>query len=163
MASSVFNLFSKQDFSVTTAIQIASVVLEIVLFVLNAIGVDVSVQINKVIGKVREIVERIPIIGDLVRAMARNNGNPSEMVKLFLKVLEHLYKSGALVAIVKVIISEMSTFEIALTIVKVIAYCVVTFGSGYAAQAAKIILFLVHATEFVMKLKNLHKVLTSGK
>ena len=141
-------------------IQIASIVIDAVLHVLQAVGIKVRIS-EQVITRIAE--EIIPIVGQLQKAVkaleeAAKGGTKWEIAQAIFNLIKDIHSAGILWKIIKGLCSNMSWWKWLKTAGTVTAKIVAAFETDGAALIAKIILALNSAYEFIKKLTNLGEI-----
>ena len=146
----------------TSYFQIASIVVEAVLLVLQCIGVEIAVDeqtITKIAEDILPIIENSSDIQNAVAALkkAADGGSNWEIAKAIFQLIVAINGAGILWEIIKSLCSNMSMWEWAETAALVTAMIIASLATDGAALIAKIVLALYSANNFLQKLVNLNK------
>jgi len=146
-------------------IQIASIIVEAVLLVLQAVGIKVAVSESTILKTAEEImpvVEQSSALQNAVQALkeAVAGGSNWEIAKAIFYLIKDSYSAGILWQIIKGLCSNMSTWDWLKTAGIVSAMIVAALATDGAALIAKIVLALNSAYEFIKKLTNLSELET---
>ena len=141
-------------------IQIASIIIEAVILVLQAVGIKVAVS-KQVIQRTAEGI--IPVVessSQLQRAVegleaAAKGGSKREIAKAIVVLINDCYSVGILWNIIKSLCSNMSWWQWIKTAAIVSAMIIAALATDGVALIAKIFLALNSAYEFIKKLTNL--------
>lgn len=142
-------------------IQIASFVVEMVLFILSVIGIRVDickVQMQRIIKGVVPLVQSRAyqrIIATFLTSW-RDGSTWHKATAIFI-FLKDTYSFGILWNIIKMVIANMSIFDKIKAIAEVIAMLIAAFATDGLALIAKIALALNDAVNIVEKIKNLKR------
>lgn len=144
----------------TSLIQIASIIVESVLLVLQAVGVEISVSVSTIIKTAEEIIPVIENSSQLQKAVkalqdAAKSGSNLEIAKAIFILIIDTYSANILWLIIKDLCSNMSWFEWVKTAFIVTTMILAELVTDGAALIAEIILALNSAYEFIKKLNNL--------
>ena len=144
----------------TSWIQIASIIIEAVLLVLQAVGivVDVSKQvIQRTAEEIIPVVESSSQLQKAVEALeeAAKGGSKLEIAKAIFILIKDSYAANILWEIIKGLCSNMSTLDWIKTAAIVTAMIIAAIATDGVALIAKIVLALNSAYEFIKKLTNL--------
>lgn len=158
MESKKLNTASAVDAS--SWIQIASIIVEAVLLVMQAVGITVEVSEQVITKTAEEIIPVIESSSQLQRAVqalreAAEGGSNWEIAKAIFNLIKDSYSAGILWQIIKSLCSNMSWLDWLKTAAIVTAMIVAALATDGAALIAKIILALNSAYEFIKKLTNL--------
>ena len=145
----------------TSYLQMASIVVEAVLLVIQCAGVKVAVDERIINQTAEEILLIIEISNDIQEAVAAlrnvaNGGSYWEIAKAIFLLITTI-SLGILWQIIKSLCSNMSPWNWAKTTALVTAMIIASLGTNGAALIAKIVLALYSANNFLQKLVNLYK------
>ena len=140
--------------------QMASIIIEAVILVLNAVGIEISVSqkvILKVVQEIIPVIEKSSEIQQAIKALqeAMERGSISDSARAIFNLIKACYSAGILWQIIKELCSNMSKTDWARTIANVSAEIIATFASGGVALIAEIALALKSAYDFTKKFVNL--------
>ena len=140
--------------------QMASIIIEAVILVLNAVGIKLSVSqkvILKVVQEIIPVIEKSSEIQQAIKALqeAMERGSISDSARAIFDLIKACYSAGILWQIIKELCSNMSKTDWARTIANVSAEIIATFASGGVALIAEIALALKSAYDFTKKFVNL--------
>jgi len=148
--------------SIDTAkwIQIASIIVEAVLLVLQAVGIKVAVSESTILKTAEEVIPVIQKSSALQKAVqalkeAVAGGSKWQIAKSIFYLIKDSYSAGILWTIIKSLCSNMSTWDWIKTAGIVSAMIIAAIATDGAALIAKIVLALNSAYEFIKKLTNL--------
>ena len=141
-------------------IQIASIIIEAVLLVLQAVGIKVAVSEQVITRTAEEIIPVVESSSQLQKAVqalqkAAEGGTKWEIAKAIFNLIKDSYSASILWKIIKGLCSNMSWWDWTKTAAIVSAMIVAAVATDGAALIAKIILALNSAYEFTKKLTNL--------
>ena len=144
----------------TSWIQIASIIIEAVLLVLQAVGIKVAVSEQVIQRTAEEIIPIVESSSQLQKAVealeeAAKGGSKWEIAKAIFRLIKDSYSASILWKIIKSLCSNMSTLDWIKTAGIVTAMIVAALATDGAALIAKIVLALNSAYEFIKKLTNL--------
>ena len=144
----------------TSWIQIASIIIEAVLLVLQAVGIKVAVSEQVIQRTAEEIIPVVESSSQLQKAVealeeAAKNGSKWEIAKAIFVLIKDSYSASILWKIIKSLCSNMSTLDWIKTAGIVTAMIIAALATDGAALIAKIVLALNSAYEFIKKLTNL--------
>lgn len=144
----------------TSWIQIASIVVEAVLLVLQAVGIKVAVSEQAIAKTAEEIIPVIESSSQLQKAVkalqeAAEGGSKLEIAKAIFNLIKDSYSASILWKIIKGLCSNMSTWDWIKTAGIVSAMIIAALATDGLALIAKIVLALNSAYEFIKKLTNL--------
>ena len=144
----------------TSWIQIASIVVEAVLLVLQAVGIEVAVSEQAIARTAEEIIPVIESSSQLQKAVkalqeAVEGGSKWEIAKAIFNLIKDSKSAGILWKIIKGLCSNMSTWDWIKTAGIVSAMIIAAVATDGVALIAKIVLALNSAYEFIKKLANL--------
>ena len=143
--------------------QMASIIVEAVMLVLQAVGIKVSVSeqaILKIAETIIAVIEKNSQLQEAVKALQKavESGSISDTAKAIFYLIEECYSAGILWEIIKELCGNMSYTDWAITIATVSASIIADFASGGAALIAEIVLALSTAKsayDFYKKFTNL--------
>lgn len=146
-------------------IQMASILVEAVLLVLQAVGIKVAVSETAILRTAEEVIPVIESSSALQKAIeavraASQSGSKWEMAKAIFYLIKDSYSAGILWQIIKGLCSNMSTWDWIKTAGIVTAMIIAALATDGAALIAKIVLALNSAYEFIKKLANLNELKT---
>ena len=141
-------------------IQIASIVVEAVLLVLQAVGIKVAVSESTILRTAEEIIPAIESSSDLQKAVeglqaAAEGGSKWEIAKAIFTLIVDSNSAGILWTVIKSLCSNMSTWDWIKTSGIVTAMIIAAIATDGVALIAKIVLALNSAYEFIKKLTNM--------
>ena len=139
-------------------IQIASIIVEAVLLVLQAVGIKLHVSkqvIERTAKEIVSVVESSSQLQEAVKALeeAAKNGSKLDIAKAIFHLIEECFSAGILWKVIKSLCSNMSIWDWIKTVAIVTAEIIA--ATDGVALIAKIILALDSAYEFIKKLTNL--------
>ena len=141
-------------------IQIASIIVEAVLLVLQAVGIKVAVSeqtIERTARKIVSVVESSSQLQKAIKALekAAEKGSIGDIAEAIFHLIEACFSTGILWEVIESLCSNMSIWDWIQTVVIVTAEIIAAIGTGGASLIAEIILALDSAYEFIKKLTNL--------
>lgn len=144
----------------TSWIQMASILVEAVLLVLQCVGIKVAVSEQVIERTAQEVVVVVENSSQLQRAIkalqeAAQGGSKWEIAKAIFNLIKDSYSASILWKIIKSLCSNMSTWDWIKTAGIVSAMIIAALTTDGAALIAKIVLALNSAYEFIKKLTNL--------
>ena len=152
-------------FSKASWIQIASIVVEAMLLVLQTVGIKVAVSKQAIAKTAEEIIPVIESSSQIQKAVqaleeAAKGGSKLEIAKAIFYLIKDSYSASILWKIIKGLCSNMSTWDWIKTAGIVTAVIIAAFATDGMALIAKIkiVLALNSAYEFMKKLTNLQDV-----
>ena len=160
-------LNSAAAFAKASWIQIASIVVEAILLVLQAVGIKVAVSKQAIAKTAEEIIPVIESSSQIQKAVqaleeAAKGGSKLEIAKAIFYLINDIYSYSASILwkIIKGLCSNMSTWDWIKTAGIVTAVIIAAFATDGMALIAKIkiVLALNSAYEFMKKLTNLQDV-----
>ncbi len=148
-----------------SVLQIASIVVEAVALLLSIVGVVVPEEkIAEVAAKMATAISESPAVKKAIEVLKNvwgSNGSGSSKAKamweLIKAVWEYRTHGNILIKIVKLLISDMSWWDIVKTVALITATIVAAIATDGIALIAKIILALNSAYEFGKKILNLNE------
>ena len=151
-----------ESVNATSWIQIASIVIEAVLLVLQAVGIKVAVSEQAIMKTAEEIIPVIESSSQLQKAVqaleeAAKGGSMYEIAKAIFGLIKDSYSASILWKIIKGLCSNMSTWDWIKTAGIVSAMIVAALATDGVALIAKVVLALNSAYEFIKKLTNLQE------
>ena len=149
-------------------IQIASIVVEAILLVCQAVGIKVAVSESTILKTAEEIVPVIESSSALQKAVeglqaAAESGSKWEIAKAIFTLIKDSYSAGILWKVIKSLCSNMSTWDWIKTAGIVTAMIIAALATDGAALIAKIVLALNSAYEFIKKLTNMNELESVSK
>ena len=151
------------DIEWTSILQEASILVEAILLVMNAVGVSLSVSESTMEATVEETARAIENSPALQRAIAEfisawhAASSALEKAKAIFVLLKDSYAAGILWTIIKSLCREMKWYDWLETAAKVTAMIIAALATEGAALIAKIALIVMSAVDFIRKLANLEK------
>ena len=144
----------------TSWLQMASIIVEAVLLVLNAVGVEIpdnAQVINKVAEEIIEVIKKSPTLQKDIQALedAAKSGSTTAVAKAIFVLIGHLFSEGILWTIIKGLCVNMSWWDWIQTIVVVGAEIIAALATDGAALIIEIVVALKDAVQFIAKLTNL--------
>lgn len=144
----------------TSWIQIASIIVEAVLLVLQAVGIKVAVSESAIAKTAEEIIPVIESSSQLQKAVqalkeAAQGGSKWEIAKAIFQLIKDSYSASILWKIIKGLCSNMSKWDWIKTAGIVTTMIIAAIATDGVALIAKIVLALNSAYEFIKKLTNL--------
>ncbi|KAK3105812.1 hypothetical protein FSP39_006225 [Pinctada imbricata] len=140
-------------------LQVASIIIESLIFVLNVGGISVpgGAGRREVVERVIEILERFPTLYRIIARMAAasRRGNVREIVEDIFQIVRILWEGGAFWSIIKLIFGSMSLFDWIETAAKIAAEIVAVVGTAGTAFIAELVIQVANAVNFIRKLNNL--------
>ena len=138
----------------------ASIIVEAVLLVLQAVGIKVAVSEQVITRTAEEIIPVVESSSQLQRAItalekASEDGSKWDIAKAIFNLIKASYSASILWKIIKSLCSNMSTWDWAKTSGIVTTMIVTALATDGAALIAKIILAPNSAYDFIKKLTNL--------
>ena len=154
-------LDSTAAINATSSLQMASIIIETVLFVLNAVGVEIPDDMQIIIEAARKIVDKIEKfstlqndIQALEEAAAAKNGSDSVAHAIFV-LIGDLFSEGILWTIIRSLCVNMSWWDWTQTVVVVVAEIIAALATDGAALIVEIVVALKDAVQFMDKLTTL--------
>lgn len=145
---------------VTSWIQHASIIVEAVLLAIQAVGIQVALDEQRVTETAEKIIPVVKSSSQFKKAVealekVAQNGSKWEIAKAIFFVIKDTYSAKILLTIIKSLCRNMSKWEWIKTAAMVSAMIIAALATDGAALIAKIVLALNDAYEFYKKLKNL--------
>ena len=144
----------------TSWLQMASIIVEAVLLVLNAVGVEIPDNAQIIITVAEEIVDVIEKSVTLqkdIQALedAANSGSTTAVAKAIFVLIGDLFSEGILWTIIKGLCVNMSWWDWTQTVVVVGADIIAALATDGGALIVEIVVALKDAVQFMGKLTNL--------
>ena len=157
-------LVTVADIKWASVLQEASILVEAVLLVMQAVGVEISPSESTLDATIKDTVEAIEKSSQLQRAIKEfisswkaAGGNALEKAKAIFILLKDSYAAGILWTIIKSLCKEMKWYDWLETVAKVTAMIIAALFTDGAALIAKIVLVVLSAVDFARKIANLVK------
>ena len=157
-------LRSLEDIDWAKIMQYASIVVEGVMLVLQAVGIKASVSSSTVKATVEDTAKAIQessvmqkAIQAFIKAWKEAGGSASAKAKAIFFLLKNSYGAGILWKIIKSLCSNMSTWDWIKTAATVTAMIIASLATDGVALIAKIALAVVAAADFAKKIANVVK------
>ena len=152
----------------TNWIQMASIIVEAVMLVLQVVGIKVVVSEQVIAKTTEEVIPMIKSSSQLQKAIealdrAAQSGSNMEMAKAIFHLIKDSYSAGILWNIIKSLCSNMTPWDWGKTAGIVTAMIIAALATDGVALIAKIVLALNSAYEFVKKLTNVDELKTLKK
>ena len=145
-----------------TILQYASVVVEAVMLVMQAVGIGVSVSSSTMKATIEDTAEAIKkssafqqAIQKFVSSWKAAGGSATNKAKAIFFLLKEIKAAGLLWTIIKSLCKEMSKWDWMKTAAKVSAMIIAAVATEGAALIAKIALTVLAAVDFARKIANL--------
>lgn len=155
-------LVASADIVWATILQYASVVVEAVMLVMQAVGIGVSVSSSTMKATIEDTAEAIKkssafqqAIQKFVSSWKAAGGSATNKAKAIFFLLKETYAAGLLWTIIKSLCREMKWYDWLETAAKVSAMIIAAFATEGAALIAKIALTVLAAVDFARKIANL--------
>lgn len=154
-------LTTTSDIDLAKVIQYASILVEAVLLVVQAVGISIEVSdsiVAKVADEVAETVQSSSLLQKAIQHLQdvwENGGSAWDKATAIFSLIQDSYSAGILWEIIKGLCSNMSTWDWIKTAAIVSAMIIAAVATDGAALIAKIVLMLNSAYEFGKKLDNL--------
>lgn len=154
-------LMTSNDITSAKGIQAASLIAEVILFVLSCNGINVDVNETEMRNIVQEVekVERKPEFGmaldKLLTIWNGAGGSVWGKAKAIFYFLKDSYSLGMFWKIIKLIFQDMSTWQMIRSIAEVALMIVVAFATEGVALIARIVLAINDAVYLAEKIANL--------
>ena len=144
----------------TSWLQMASIIVEAVLLVLNAVGVEVpdNAQIIKTVAEeIVNVIEKSLTLQKDIQALedAAKSGSTTAVAKAIFVLIGDCYSEGILWEIIKGLCVNMSWSDWAQTVVVVTAEIIAALATDGGALIVEIVVALKDAVQFMAKLTNL--------
>uniref|UniRef100_A0A194ALT3 Uncharacterized protein n=1 Tax=Pinctada fucata TaxID=50426 RepID=A0A194ALT3_PINFU len=150
---------SREGSDLAGNMQIASVVIESVIFFLNVIGISApkGSGCREVVESVNEILGRFPSLNPLIARMvaASRRGNIREIVEEMIQMVVMLWEGGAFFTIAQGIFRGMAWYDWVLTVGSITAGIVAMVSTAGIALIAQLVVQVTNAVAFIRKLNNL--------
>lgn len=151
----------------SSAVQIASLVVESVLFVVGCIGIKVHIQesaLRKIISEIIPVVKQ-PAFKRIINKFVESwkNGNAIGKAKAIFKLLKETNSFGIFWKIIKMAFKEMKWWEYVRAAAEITALIVAAFATDGVALIAKIALSVNDAVNITTKVINLVKLKDMAK
>ena len=151
-----------ESVNATSWIQIASIIVEAILLVLQAVGIKVAVSEQAITRTAEEIIPVIQSSSQLQKAVqalkeAAQGGSKYEIAKAIFVLIKDSYSASILWQVIKGLCSNMSKWDWIKTAGIVTAMIIAALATDGLALIAKIVLALNSAYEFIKKLTNLRE------
>ena len=161
-------LASASSINTSKWIQIASIVVEAILLVCQAVGIEVSVSESSILKTADDIIPVIENSSALQKAVeglqaAVEGGSKWEIAKAIFTLIKDSAAAGILWKVIKGLCSNMSAWDWFKTAGIVSAMIIAAVATDGAALIAKIVLALNSAYEFIKKLTNMNELETISK
>ena len=150
------------DIKSASILQEASVVVEAVFLVLQAVGIKVSVSESTMKATVEDTVNAIEHSSKLQRTIQTfisswksAGGDAMAKAKAIFILIKDSYAAGILWTIIKSLCREMKWYDWVLTAAKVTAMIIASLATEGVALIAKIALVVLAAVDFARKIANL--------
>ena len=161
-------LESTASISTTNSIQLASIVVEVVLLVLQAAGIELSVSSEVIFETAKQVVDVLDRNNDIQKALdsliaAMKSDSVWDQAKAIFKVIIAVYSGGIFWEIVKSLCKNMSAWDWIKTIGIVSAVIIADIATDGVALIAEIVVALGTAYDFINKFANLNKLEAIGK
>lgn len=157
-------LTSVSDINWGSILQEASILVEAILLVMSAVGIEVSVSQSTMEATIEDTASAIENSSALQRAIAKfisswhaAGGSALERAKAIFYLLKESYAAGILWTIIKSLCREMKWYDWLETAAKVTAMIIAALATEGAALIARIALVVMSAVDFIRKLANLAK------
>jgi len=148
----------------SSVLQEASILVEAVLLVMQAVGIKVAVSESTMKATVEDTAEAIQRSSQLQRAMKKfvdswkaAGGNAAAKAKAIFILIKESYAAGILWTIIKSLCKEMKWYDWLETVAKVLAMIIAALATDGAALIAKIVLIILSAIDFARKIANLEQ------
>ena len=148
----------------SSVLQEASILVEAVLLVMQAVGIKVAVSESTMKATVEDTAEAIQRSSQLQRAMQKfvdswkaAGGNAAAKAKAIFILIKESYAAGILWTIIKSLCKEMKWYDWLETVAKVLAMIIAALATDGAALIAKIVLIILSAIDFARKITNLEQ------
>ena len=143
-------------------VQIASIIIEAVLLVLQAVGIKLAVSESTILKTADEIIPVIQKSSQLQKAVealkeAAKGGSKWEIANAIFNLIKDSYSASIFWKIIKSLCSNMSTWEWLETAGIVTTMIIAAIATDGVALIAKVVLALNSAYEFIKKLTNLRE------
>jgi len=152
------------DIEWSSILQEASILVEAVLLVMQAVGIKVAVSEYTMRATVRDTAEAIQRSPQLQRAIEEfitswraAGGNAAAKAKAIFILIKDSYAAGILWTIIKSLCKEMKWYDWLETAAKVAAMIIAALATEGAALIAKIALVILAAVDFARKIANLEQ------
>lgn len=150
------------DIESTSFIQMASILVEAVLLVMQAVGIKISPSSSTIEATVKDTVTAIKNSSKLQRAIAqfidsweKAGGNALSESKAIFYLIKESNAGGILWTIIKELCRNMTWQDWLKTSAKVAAMIIAALATGGTALIAKIALIVLSAVDFAKKIANL--------
>ena len=150
------------DIESASFIQMASILVETVLLVMQAVGIEISPSSSTIEATVKETVTAIKNSSKLQRAIAqfidsweKAGGNALSKAKAIFSLIKDSYAGGILWTIIKSLCRNVKWYDWLETSVKVAAMIIAALATDGAALIAEIALIVLSAIDFARKIANL--------
>ncbi|XP_061177672.1 uncharacterized protein LOC133186438 [Saccostrea echinata] len=143
----------------SSTVQIVSLVVECVLFVVGCIGIKVHIKesvLRKIITEVMPAMKQ-PAFQRIINTFLRSwkNGSALDKAKAIFNLVKETNSLGIFWKIIKMAFKEMRWWEYARAIAEITALIIAAFATGGAALVAKIALSVSDAVNITRKVINL--------
>ena len=146
--------------ALTSYIQMASIIVEAVLLILHAVGIQLAVGEQVITRTAEEIIPVIEVSRPLQRAIealreAAEGGPGWDTATAIFNLIKEVFSAGILWQIIKSLCTNMSWFDWVKTSIIVTVNIIAALATDGVGLIAKIVLALNTAYEFINKLTNL--------
>lgn len=153
-------LASKEDIEKITPLQIASIVIESILFLAQAIGIHVALSagtLQRLANQVGQAVQRSAVLLSAVAKLriAMQGGSRFAQARGVFGVITASYSAGVLWTVMKGAFTNMSYWDWMMTAAQMVAAIAASISTDGAVLVAQIAIALASATVFINKFRNL--------
>ncbi len=145
-------------------LQNASILIEAVFLVMQAVGIEISPSESTMNATIEDTVEEIENSAQLQKANAEfisswetAGGDALEKAKAIFILIKDSYAAGILWTIIKSLCKEMKWYDWLKTVAMVTAMIIAALATDGVALIAKIALIILSAVDFARKIENLLK------
>lgn len=157
-------LATVSDINWGSILQEASILVEAILLVMSAVGIEVSVSESTMEATIEDTARAIENSSALQRAIAKfisswhaAGGSALERAKAIFYLLKESYAAGIVWTMIKSLCREMKWYDWLETAAKVTAMIIAAVATEGVALIARIALVVMSAVDFIRKLANLAK------
>ncbi|XP_078376819.1 uncharacterized protein LOC144660133 [Oculina patagonica] len=147
-----------------SVLQNASILVEAVFLVMQAVGIEISPVESTINATIEDTVEEIENSAQLQKANAEfisswqaAGGDALEKAKAIFILIKDSYAAGILWTIIKSLCKEMKWYDWLKTVAMVTAMIIAALATDGVALIAKIALIILSAVDFARKIANLEK------
>jgi hypothetical protein len=139
--------------------QIASLIIEILFFLLGLAGIKLPLsksQLKRMIDELLKMIKAGSFQANIQKLIERwNRGNPRQRAIAMYKFIGDMFNLGLLKNVLNIALADMSDWERFRTIAEILAKVLLALGSGGLALIAQILLALNDTVKIGEKIRNM--------